>query len=430
MTPEDYFIVEDIFPDFQILKPRTNQSPAMFKVLREENRASKRLVNHGMPMTYEEKTMIIWDYKNGDLDIPSLEAYLQRSYISILYILESEGVSVSEREIELAKEITKERRLKEGVDISMYEPALNLFDLSSLDDFKKWHSLYEPILKEIIELQKITNQEDLEIFLNLLTPADEQLNFSYRSDEIDIIYDIANTELAYLCRYTSVYADDLIAIFEKLKRMERVLSSNKKLNLTFVGPGPGFEVMALINLMIERSILLTNQSTNFNLIDKHHWKIGRSVIKKEINKTLLIEGLTSKVCINEDLNDFMDLEDNNLAQSNILIFQNCLNEILTVHRSELLIRKLKTYLRSSPRDSCLVFIDREGYKSIESFFNEIELISSESKDVFNLYRSKETYSPINLDQVPDILKNTIYNSSLSATRKIHSSYLVLSKVDC
>ena len=429
MDSEDYFIVEDLFPDFKILRSHNNQTPASFKALREENITRNRLVNHGMPMTYEEKTIIIWDYKNGDLDIPSLEAYLQRSYISILYILESEGISVSEREIELAKEIVKERRLKEGVDISIYEQVFNPFDLSSLDDFKKWHPLYGHILKESIELQKIINQEELEVFLNSLTPADEQLNSSYRSNEIDVYYDVPSIELAYLFRYTSVYADDLIAIFKNFKRMESILSSNKQLNLTFIGPGPGFEVMALINMMIERSILLANQSTNFNLIDKYHWKIGRSILKKEINKALLIEGLTGKVSINEELNDFMDLEDNNLAKSNIVIFQNCLNEILSIHRSELLIRKLKSYLRNSPIDSCLVFIDREGYKSIESFYDEVELISSESEDIFKIYRTKETYSPITLDQVPNILKNTIYNSSLSATRKIHTSYLVLSKED-
>jgi len=439
MTPEDYFIVEELFPDFKILKPRNNQNPATFKLLREENIASKRLVNHGMPMTYEEKTMIVWDYKNGDLDLPSLEAYLQRSYISILHILELEGVAVLEREIELAKEVIKERRLKEGVDISMYEPAvaisidepvLNPSDLSTLDDFKKWHPLYELVLKEIIELREITTQEELESLLNSLAADDQQLSHSYQNDNIDIIYDIENKELAYLLRYTTVYADDLVRIFKKLKQLKKVLTLNKELNLTFIGPGPGFEVMALINMMIKQSILLTNQSTNFNLIDKSHWKIGRNIIKKEIKKTLLIEGLTNKVEINEDFNDFMHLADDNLAKSNVLIFQNCLNEILTVHKSELLIRKIKTYLRDSPRDSCLIFIDRNKYKSIESFFDEVELIPSELKDAFNVYRSKETYSPITLNQVPDILKNTIYIGALSATRKIHSSYLVLRKVDC
>ncbi len=429
MNPEDYFILEDLFPDFKILKPQNNQTPASFKALREENIAGKRLVNHGMPMTYEEKTIIIWDYKNGDSDIPSLEAYLQRSYISILHILESEGISVTRSEIEIAYQVTKERRFKEGVDNSIYESSMpNLFDLNALEDFKSWHHSYKLILKGILELKNITIEKELEDFLNSLISADEQLVDSYQNDQIENIYDLESKELAYLLRYSSVYAKDLIMIFEEFE-LKKNLSSFDKLHLTIVGPGPGFEVLALIQWMIEHNIFLTSKASIFNLIDKNKWKIGRNIIKEEINKNLLVEGLKDKLDIKESCIDFMELEEGQLAKSNILVFQNCLNEILTSYSSELVEKKIKSYLNAAPKDSVLIFIDRDKYKITETFLEKMIQISSLLSFNIESYRWKKNYHPVTQIQIPEILKDTIYNSSLSPTRRVKSTYLVLRKLD-
>ena len=73
MREEEYFIVEDLFPDFKILRERNqNKTVQDFQKIRELNIHNKRLINHGMPMTYEEEIGIIGDYHN-DVDLSGLE---------------------------------------------------------------------------------------------------------------------------------------------------------------------------------------------------------------------------------------------------------------------------------------------------------------------------------------------------------------------
>ena len=210
MREEEYFIVEVLFPNFKILNEKhQNKTVQDFKKIRELNIQSKRLINHGMPMTYEEKVAIEGDYDN-DVELSELEAYYQRSLKSIIEILGDAGIEIPPNEITLAYEKVKARREKEGVDSQIYEPKL--FNPEILEDFNNWHPVYEIILKEFIRQNNVENLEELKELLREMAVHDRQLHGSYQNNTINISYDEIEIQLAYLFRYSSIYKNDLVKI--------------------------------------------------------------------------------------------------------------------------------------------------------------------------------------------------------------------------
>lgn len=422
MREEEYFIVEVLFPNFQILNERhQNKTVQDFKKIRELNIQYKRLINHGMPMTYEEKTAIEGDYDN-DVELSELEAYFQRSLKSIIKILRDAGIEIPPNEITLAYEKVEARREKEGVDSQIYETKL--FNPEILEDFNNWHPVYEIILKEFIRQNNVENLEELKELLREMAVHDKNLHGSYQNNAINISYDEIEIQLAYLFRYSSIYINDLVKILNELE-IKEIIADKNKLKLTFIGAGPGFESLSFIDWMVNEKILSYKKTLELDLIDKDLWCIGRRIIKGEIQKILSSEDLNQTTKFNEIQSDFMHMHEEELC-SDLLIFQNCLNEILTVHQADEVKKKVLDILSLMSKGSYLLFIDRDKYDSINTFLKDLSLsISSMSQFIKIKEESTGRLQQVSIDQIPKILEETIYNETLSPSMNTTSTFFAV-----
>lgn len=422
MRKEEYFIVEDLFPNFKILRERNqNKTVQDFQKIRELNILNKRLINHGMPMTYEEEIGIVGDYHN-DVDLSELEGYFQRSLQSIIKILESTGIEIPPNEITLAYEKVKSRREKEGVEFQIYEPKL--FMPETLEDFNNWHPVYDMILKEVIRQGKVGNLKELEELLCEITVHDKHLHDSYQNNVIDISYDEIKIQLAYLFRYSSIYYSDLEKILNELE-VKEIITDKKRLILNFIGAGPGFESLSFINWMINENILSNENTMELNLIDKDLWNIGRKIIKDEIQEILSLEDLDQTTKLNEVYCDFMLMQEEDLC-SDLLIFQICLNEILTIHQVDEVKAKIQKILSLMSKGSYLLFIDRDMYDSINNFLKDLSL-SISLMPQFKIIKEESTgrLKQVSIDQIPDVLKKTIYAGTLNPSRNSSSTFFAV-----
>ena len=422
MREEEYFIVEDLFPDFKILRERNqNKTVQDFQKIRELNIHNKRLINHGMPMTYEEEIGIIGDYHN-DVDLSELEGYFQRSLQSIIKILESTGIEIPPNEITLAYEKVKARRKKEGVASQIYEPKL--FNPEILEDFNNWHPVYEIILKEFIRHNQVENLEELKELLCEMADHDKHLHGSYQNKSINISYDEIEIQLAYLFRYSSIYINDLVKILNELE-IKEIIADKNKLKLAFIGAGPGFESLSFINWMVNQKILSNKKTLELDLIDKDLWSIGRRIIKDEIQKILSSEDLNQTTKFNEIQSDFMHMHEEELC-SDLLIFQNCLNEILTIHQADEVKAKVLNILSLMSKGSYLLFIDRDKYDSINTFLKDLSL-SISSMSQFKKIKEESTgrLQQVSIDQIPKILEETIYNETLNPSMNTASTFFAV-----
>ena len=112
-----------------------------------------------------------------------------------------------------------------------------------------------------------------------------------------------------------------------------------------------------------------------------------------------------------------------------LIFQNCFNEILKNYEEEKVIERINLVLSTIKEGSSLIIIDRLSYGVTESLLETIKLtVALESKlKVSNLPDSKNQ-KMLQLEEIPIILRESLYNKRLNASRTINSTYLVIKKI--
>ena len=423
---EDYFVVEALFPDFKILnKSHINKTAHDLKKIREENILNKRLKNHGMPMTYEERTAIVGDYDN-EVTLAELEAYFQRSLSSILKILESSGSKVPETEIYNAMVEVKERRKREGVNAKVYEPKL--FKLDDLEDFDSWHYVYQLILKWFVDTKEFKNKDDIETFLDKLRPADLALHQGYKRRTVEVNYDEEDTQYAYLFRYSALYEREIAKILDKVALKENLLNI-RNLDFSFIGAGPGFEGLSVIDWAKKNNLYpKVGSNLKIRLFDINKWSTGRSIIKREFEDRV-DEQSDSKLEIEEINKDFMNVDVSVFKDCTALIFQNCFNEILKNYEEEKVIERINLVLSTIKEGSSLIIIDRLSYGVTESLLETIKLtVALESKlKVSNLPDSKNQ-KMLQLEEIPIILRESLYNKRLNASRTINSTYLVIKKI--
>ena len=109
--------------------------------------------------------------------------------------------------------------------------------------------------------------------------------------------------------------------------------------------------------MVNEKILPYKKTLELDLIDKDLWSIGRRIIKDEIQKILSSEDLNQTTKFNEIQSDFMHMHEEELC-SDLLIFQNCLNEILTIHQADEVKAKVLCILSLMSKGSYLLYRSR------------------------------------------------------------------------
>jgi|688.fasta_scaffold14142_11 hypothetical protein len=237
--------------------------------------------------------------------------------------------------------------------------------------------LYQFILKDLQVLSQIQkNERDFILYLQSLQNEVKNLRQSYRTNSVSVDYSRAEVQAAYLITYYPQYAEMTRHILEKINTSHHnlFLFEQKHLKVCLFGAGAAPEAIGLASFLAEYYPKVQSLEITVYDIFSDTWKIGQNITKNIIPK--LWQGQFSFSTEQIDFcqaGSFFSLE-NVLNNSQIFVFQNCLNELDNFDSFNLNIRYL---LSKMPNNSLLMMVDLYNYQRIENFKIEIKQLLQE-----------------------------------------------------
>jgi hypothetical protein len=200
---------------------------------------------------------------------------------------------------------------------------------------------------------------------SLQTPV-KQLRQSYRSDLVTVDYSSEEIQAAYLIAYYPQYAEMTKQVLEQANHLHNnlFLLEQKYLNICLFGAGAAPEVVGLVSFLSVHYPKL--QSLNIRVYDifADTWTFSQQITRDIIDQLWQgkIEFSTHLVdfCQFESFKDLKEVINN----SQLFIFQNCLNEIRDFKDFNQNIRYL---LEIMPSNALLIMSDLKNYKKVGNF---------------------------------------------------------------
>jgi len=184
-----------------------------------------------------------------------------------------------------------------------------------------------------------------------------QLWDSYRTQSVVVDYSAREIQAGYLLRYFVPYT---LAI-NKLLIDSNFLFAGESVSSCFVGAGPAPEAIGFLSFLATHNKSVTK--ANINLIDRtaDQWDFSRG-ITCEASVTDIVAPEISLLWKSFALD--LTKKHSVAGKLDILVFQNCLNEIL---HSGFNLESLKTWSDSVKPGGAIAFIDRTGYSLVSDF---------------------------------------------------------------
>ena len=274
--------------------------------------------------------------------------------------------------------------------------------LSSSDPF------YQKVLNNFFSINGIENLEEVESYLLSLKEPSRRLWSSYRTEHVKVNYDDPLIQASYFLRYCPLYYSSIFRVLDAIKNDYMPSVGSDYLEYSFMCAGPGSEALGFFDWLKENHPSELETYNEISLYDSSKWGLPRKVIKKALQESL---DENDGFSINEntaDVNFTKDLFFN--TNQKIILFQNCLNEILStnIHINSLLKNILKM-TRDLVSGGLLIFIDREGYKNTVDFYIQLEeILPKNCRQIFTeeMQQQVNSYPPIS---IPDVLINNLFD---------------------
>ena len=235
-------------------------------------------------------------------------------------------------------------------------------------DFDDWGSFYDFIFSHFILLHSFQNEQSCRRYLNELKPFCTKLWRSYQdyAGKIEVNYTSQLTQEAYLLRYGPLYSKGLQIILNHLETEEETpLGVGTEISL--FSAGPATEIIPIIKSLKKLTFLahLDPREITINLVDKISWEFPRSVVLSSM-KEYQEENQSFVPKINEVINDiFTDQPILMTGKSDLIIFQNCLNEYTSQKSEDETLKAISKTIDYLSPTGLLIFSERSGYKMEE-----------------------------------------------------------------
>ena len=270
------------------------------------------------------------------------------------------------------------------------------------------NNLYQFLLDEIYKSRGLDSLSDnaQEKYLQNLQPLASSLWKKYKAHHVEVAYDNKSYQECYLLRYFVPYSYFLSSVLEDIDFQKDF--KEKKFVATFFGSGPGPEVISLIRYVEKLGNL---DCLEINMIDVNNWSYSTNILTKLLRSL----SLNFKLKINierYDFNEFIEedsLIEKIISQSNLLLFQNCLNEFSTNGSCN---SNMQTLVAEMPDHARIVFIEQSiKYSSSNHIVGQLLAINDYSYYKFKLLAYKEKFI-VNLSKVinslPDIINQNLF----------------------
>ncbi len=187
--------------------------------------------------------------------------------------------------------------------------------------------IYDNIVEGLNEHKSVSLKT--EDYLRSLQPSVRLLRQSYYSYPVCVPYNKQEIQASYLIAYLPHYYQ---LIYSILNNDSGELFKNKeKINLGFIGGGPGSEVYGALKFIINNGNGIKHVNVTVYDINAEKWKFSHGIVlknligsilgseKQEINWNSVQFNLVSEIDVNNNLASFKSLD--------LLVIQNCINEI-------------------------------------------------------------------------------------------------------
>jgi molecular chaperone DnaK (HSP70) len=217
-------------------------------------------------------------------------------------------------------------------------------------------NIYDSIVKGIDSFKSDTQQ--IENYLQGLQGDVRMLRKAYRSHPVHVAYEHESVQNAYLITYLPHYYQLIhkILLEQKLNSLE----DKKHVNLVFIGGGPGSEVYGALKYILSHQPSVRSVNVNIFDINSETWKFSHNIVQKELIQSL---GNYQDVKIKWSSNYFnlvnpqdVEVYDSTLREANLVVIQNCINEIEPCYYQELS-KTIQLIFSVIPTQGSLLMID-------------------------------------------------------------------------
>jgi len=225
--------------------------------------------------------------------------------------------------------------------------------------------MYDEILKGIQTHYKM-NDVELNTHLEDLKPYVKNLRTAFRHFPVRFDYKSIPTQEAYMIAYYPHYTLLIEYVLEKYKDY---LGEQIPEKLSFFGSGPCPEIIGYLNFLNNNK---SYKSLNINIYDiaSEHWKFSRDITKHYlIPKYQKNQKVNSLQSYKVDITKKWKFKNTNTPQ--LIIFQNCLNEIDIINHKTILENIIEIY-NNIPENSIIAIIDLHNYREVLGLIQKIQ----------------------------------------------------------
>jgi molecular chaperone DnaK (HSP70) len=215
----------------------------------------------------------------------------------------------------------------------------------------------------------------LENYLQSLQNSVKALRIAYRNNPVYVPYEKIDIQAAYLTTYLPHYYQLIYKIF--IEEVPEIFKGKRSIHLTFIGGGPGSEAYGAVKYILNNCKDVEKIHITILDINASTWSYSHQIVLKNLIEVININNKEINwEAINFDL--ISDIAIKNvktiIEKSDLLVIQNCLNEIATINLPSLK-NNIKSLFEYLPGDGFLLLSDmtsvaRPTMKFIEKYLLE------------------------------------------------------------
>jgi|GEM_PF-1016630 len=279
--------------------------------------------------------------------------------------------------------------------------------------------------------KSIPSNQDVELFLRSLQKSVKSLRIAYRNNPVYVPYEKTDIQAAYLATYLPHYYQLIYKIF--IEEVPNIFKGKKEVHLNFIGGGPGSEAYGAVKYILNNCTDVEIIHITIFDINASTWGYSHSIVSENLIESVNNEKVQIHwKSIAFDLTSAADISKAKpiIEKSDLLVIQNCLNEIATT-RLPSLKDNLKLLFEYLPGNAYLLMSDMTSVARPTMRYLEKYLMDSFSpKFLKTTLSSPSSRSLISVHHRPSpiIAQNLLVGTDgLKPRKNISYDYSILSK---
>jgi hypothetical protein len=225
-------------------------------------------------------------------------------------------------------------------------------------------------------IENLTNQNDIQSYLQSLQPDVKRLRSRFHTNHVRVDYSNYNTQAAYLLAYYPHYVEMTYRALESLQQKDpslmQLVFDKKHLKVCLFCAGAAPEALGLLSFIKQfypavKSIVIYSYD-----LYSDTWRMSQNITKNIINscfKDYHFALLSHRLKINQ-IDSFFSIF-NDIKDSNILMFQNCLNEFGENDDVKTMLKNIKFLSENMPSHSLIFINDLSLYAQVNRIIDSI-----------------------------------------------------------